>query len=201
MNNRWTREEESKLLKNVQSGGSYASMAPIFNRSENALEMRVKKIIYENMTNGKTPKNISELLNMNPDKVMQYYYSYKDHVSKENKQIGGNIGNIENNGQLNHFTQNTQYGHNTNNDHNSHNDHNIQTNQPTNNINKISHIDIQDDNSKNKLNKIEKLREQNEKLRLLLENYMLKKKLTEYIKNTGKNNNMLSGILDALLDK
>ena len=30
-------------------------MAGGFNRSENALEMRVKKIIYENITSGKTP--------------------------------------------------------------------------------------------------------------------------------------------------
>ena len=84
MNNRWTREEESNLLKNIQSGKTYAELAGGFNRSENALEMRVKKIIYENITSGKTPSKISELLNISSDKIMQYYYSYKEHLEKEN---------------------------------------------------------------------------------------------------------------------
>lgn len=171
MNNRWTKEEESKLLKNVQSGKTYTEMAGGFGRSENALEMRVKKIIYENITSGKTPSKISELLNIQSDKVMQYYYSYKEHIDRENKQNGGNteieynkIAKLEN---IN-VPQNTQ-------------------NMSSRQIGGTHHND-----------KLLKLREQNEKLKLLLENYILKDKLSKVMK-TDKN--IQNDILKALLDK
>lgn len=178
MNNRWTKEEESKLLKNIQSGITYSEMAGGFNRSENALEMRVKKIIYENITSGKTPSKISELLNIESDKIMQYYYSYKEHLERENKQNGGNSQNINNNTNIDIETNKISQLENINKPHN-----NIQSKQigGTNNNDKLS-----------------KLREQNEKLKLLLENYILKEKLSKIMK-TDKN--IQNDILKALLDK
>jgi len=172
MNNRWTKEEESKLLKNIQSGKTYTEMAGGFNRSENALEMRVKKIIYENIKSGKTPSKISELLNINSDKIMQYYYSYKEHLERENKQNGGTTGEIENN-----------------------------------KISKLENINIHHDIqnlSSRQIGgtphniKLLKLREQNEKLNLLLENYILKEKLSKIMKS---DKNIQNDILKALLDK
>ncbi len=160
MNNRWTREEESKLLKLVADGKSYTELAGGFNRSENALEMRVKKIIYENIAAGKTPSKISELMNIDADKVMQYYYSYKDHVSREN-----NIGNI-----------NTV-------------------------VNKMDNDNVQkggEVHQPEKSDKIDKLKLQNEKLKLLLENYVLKHRLSKVMKS---DKNIQNDILKALLDK
>jgi len=174
MNNRWTKEEESKLLKNIQSGKTYAEMIGGFNRSENALEMRVKKIIYENITAGKTPSKISELLNIHSDKVMKCYYSYKEHIERENKQIGGTIESDNNKIKK---LENINIP------------HNIQEiqNMSSNKLGGTQHND-----------KLLKLREQNEKLKLLLENYILKEKLSKVMK-TDKN--IQNDILKALLGK
>jgi DNA-binding CsgD family transcriptional regulator len=169
MNNRWTREEESNLLKNIQSGKTYAELAGGFNRSENALEMRVKKIIYENITSGKTPSKISELLNISSDKIMQYYYSYKEHLEKENLK-GGNAPNEKNSkiSQLENLIPKQNGG---------------------NNINNVGIINNSD--------KLLKLKEQNEKLKLLLENYFLKDKLSKVMKN---DKNIQNDILKALMN-
>ena len=93
MNNRWTIEEESKLLKLIASGKTYKELSGGFNRSENALELRIKKIIFENISNGKSADRVSSLLNMPKDKIMQYYYAYKDYINKQdnNNISGGNI--------------------------------------------------------------------------------------------------------------
>ena len=167
MNNRWSKEEESKLLKLIASGKTYIELAGGFNRSENALEMRVKKIIYENITAGKTPSKISELLNIQSDKVMQYYYSYKEHLERENS-----------NNKIS-----------TNDNKMSMLDNNIPIHNGGNN-----QIQIKTD----KADKIDKLRLQNEKLKLLLENYMLKHKLSKVMKS---DKNIQNDILKALLDK
>jgi hypothetical protein len=185
MNNRWTKEEESNLLKNIQAGKTYAELSGGFNRSENALEMRVKKIVYENITAGKTPSKISELLNMKSDKVMQYYYSYKEHLERETKQNGGNLPNDNN---IN-IIQNDK----------------IEKMDKIDKIDKISKLDINKNTQLNTQsntqyggNKLEKLKYQNEKMKLLIENYMLKHKLSKYMKTS---NNIQNDILKALLDK
>ena len=83
MTNRWTIQEESQLLKFIASGKTAKELAGGFNRSENALELRIKKIIYENISNNKSINKIAELLHMQKDIVMQHYYSYKDYVEKQ----------------------------------------------------------------------------------------------------------------------
>lgn len=177
MNNRWSKEEESKLLKLIASGKTYGELSGGFNRSENALEMRVKKIIYENMTGGKEPSKISELLNMKSDKVMQYYYSYKEHLERENKQ-----NTLEQDNKLVKL------------EHNNNMNNNINTNIQNGGISMpvIKNLNI------NNTDKIDKLRLQNEKLKLLLENYVLKNKLAKVMKS---DKNIQNDILKALLDK
>lgn len=160
MNNRWTLEEESKLLKLIASGKSYKEFSGGFNRSENALELRVKKIIYENISNKKSVSKISELLNMPSEKVMQYYYSYKDHLERESK-----IKNIEQSG-----------GNNTEKINISKFD----------NINKFDNNNKQEGGNNMSLNKIEKLELENKKIKLLLENYLLKQKLSKFLKSDNK---------------
>lgn len=161
MNNRWTFEEESKLLKLVASGKSYKELSGGFNRSENALELRVKKIIYENISNKKPVNKISELLNIPNEKVMQYYYSYKDHLERENK-----IKDIEQSGGNNTEKINTLR---------------------LDNINKLNNNKQTGGNNNNiSINKIEKLELENKKIKLLLENYLLKQKLSKFLKSDNK---------------
>ena len=196
MNNRWTFEEESKLLKLVSSGKTYKELSGGFNRSENALELRVKKIVYENISNNKSPEKISELLSIPKDKIMQYYYSYKDHLEREQKLVGGNVTAVSeksnsklDNGlskidNLSRLNQNPtkpvkpiEFNNNNNNN---------------NNNNKVGGSYTSD-----KLEKLEKLELQNKKMKLLLENHVLKHKLAKLFKSKDKT--MYNEAIKALL--
>jgi hypothetical protein len=168
MNSRWTLEEERKLLKLIASGKTCKELCGGFNRSENALELRLKKIIYDNINNKKPIDKISELLHMNKDIIMQHYYSYKDYVEKQ-QQRGGNISD------------------------NIINDTHISETK----INKLNNINL----SQNQMiggNKLQKLEEQNKKMKLILENYMLKHKITKLLKN--KDNGLYKDALNALIE-
>ena len=88
---RWTREEEINLVKNISGGVTFADLAIKHDRSENAIELRLKQIIYENVLSGKSIDSLSKTLNMNKDRVQQYYYAYKDFIEK--KTGGSKINN------------------------------------------------------------------------------------------------------------
>jgi len=81
---RWNKEEELMLIQNISNKKPLSDIAQIHNRSLNAIELRLKKIIYENICNGKTINNISLKLNLSEDKVRQYFYSYKEFIEKHN---------------------------------------------------------------------------------------------------------------------
>jgi len=85
MNTKWTLDEEKQLIKAIKHGKSFESLAKEFNRSENALELRIKKIIYDTISEKKSLKSIAKSLNFNEDKVKQYFYSYKDMMEKKGK--------------------------------------------------------------------------------------------------------------------
>jgi len=79
---RWTNEEELNLVKDISAGISLDMLAQKHNRSVSAIELRLKKIIYGNVSSGKTIQQISKLLKLPEDKVTQHYYSYKDFKEK-----------------------------------------------------------------------------------------------------------------------
>lgn len=82
-NSRWTQEEEMSLIKNISTGVSTELLAQQHERSVSAIELRLKKIIYENAKSGKSLATISKLLNTPLDKVTQYFYSYKEFKEKQ----------------------------------------------------------------------------------------------------------------------
>lgn len=92
---RWTKEEELKLIRSVSLGNNFDKIGIDHNRTSSDVELRLKKIIYENMSGGAKSDQIVKLLNMSPDKVNLYYYSYKD--LKEKQQSNQNIDRIETN--------------------------------------------------------------------------------------------------------
>ena len=188
MNNRWTFEEESKLLKLVSSGKTYKELSGGFNRSENALELRVKKIVYENISSNKSPEKISELLSMPKDKVMQYYYSYKDHIEREQKMAGGNISAKESE----KSQSRTETGLSKIDNLSRLNQNPIKSVKPIESNNKIGGSYTSD-----KLEKLEKLELQNKKMKLLLENHILKHKLAKLFKSKDKS--MYNEAIKALL--
>jgi hypothetical protein len=169
MNNRWTIEEESKLLKSISTGKTCKELCGGFNRSENALELRLKKIIFENISNGKPADRISTLLNMPKDKIMQYYYSYKDYVDKQqNKQSGGDINVSE---KINQTTKLEQ-------------------------INK--NMNINTNNISGGYDNLENLETQNKKMKLLIENYILKQKLSKILK--ARDNKLYKETIKTLIN-
>ena len=86
-NIKWTRQHELELVNTVAKGGSLESFSQLHNRSKTATELRLKKIIYENYIGGRSLESISKLLNIDFDKITQYYYSFKDFKEKQNKNI------------------------------------------------------------------------------------------------------------------
>ena len=79
---RWTREEELKLIKSISTGESLDILSIKHGRTSSAIELRLKKIIYENAIGGKSMENISKLLNIPEEKIRQYFYSYKEFNEK-----------------------------------------------------------------------------------------------------------------------
>ena len=79
---RWTQEQELELIKKISNGVSFEEIATKMERSESAIELRLKKIIYECVMGGKNFESLSKILNLSDDKLRQYFYSYKDFHEK-----------------------------------------------------------------------------------------------------------------------
>ena len=89
MNARWTINEEKQLINDIANSKSYDELASKYNRSANALELRIKKIVYDNIAAKRTPEMIGGQLNLPVDKVKQYFYSYKEMLEKRGKPVSG----------------------------------------------------------------------------------------------------------------
>ena len=79
---RWTQEEELLLIKSIAFGDSLDAIALTHNRTPSAIELRLKKIIYENASSGKSLDGIAKLLKLSEDKIRQYFYAYKEFKEK-----------------------------------------------------------------------------------------------------------------------
>lgn len=80
----WTRDEELKLIEKIYKSESINDIAIDMGRSTSAIELRLKKIIYENVSKGKNFETISKGINIDENLVAQYYYSYKEMLEKKN---------------------------------------------------------------------------------------------------------------------
>jgi hypothetical protein len=85
---RWSNNEELQFINSIKKGMTFEELSIKHNRSISALELRLKKIIYDNIVKGKSKSKISSLLNINITKLEQYYNSYVDFLkSKELKKL------------------------------------------------------------------------------------------------------------------
>ncbi len=89
---KWTKEEELDLIKDIANGLQIEHIAIKRNRSNSAIELRLKKIIYENVIAGRSLETMAKKLRLPEDKVRQYFYSYKDFKEKHS----GNLDDITN---------------------------------------------------------------------------------------------------------
>jgi hypothetical protein len=168
MNTRWTLDEEKMLIKTIKSGDSLEKLSKELDRSENALELRIKKIIYDNIAENKPISTLSRNLNMPADKIKQYFYSYKDMMDKKGK----TTVDIKEQNQIND-------------DKNKNKDDildNIQrhVNKDT---NRDKDKDRDKDRDKDKQKEISKIKIQNEKMETILKNIELKSELKKAIKS------------------
>jgi len=88
---KWTKDEEKKLLISLSAGKTLDKIAAEHSRSVNALELRLKKIVYDNITGGKTEASLSNILKIQQDKIKQYYYEYKSFLEKKSKSIDSQL--------------------------------------------------------------------------------------------------------------
>jgi hypothetical protein len=91
MKPKWTREEELNFLTGVKEGKSFDELGKIHERSPSGLHLRLKKIVYENIKNGKKVSGMAKMLNTPVDKVKQYYYDYKKFSERKVLQNGGSL--------------------------------------------------------------------------------------------------------------
>ena len=87
MSIRWNKEEEKNLLKDVSKGKSFNDLADKYNRSSNGLELRLKKIVYEFAIKNNSVSKMSKTLNLDENKLIEYYYNYKEFLEKNGKEI------------------------------------------------------------------------------------------------------------------
>ena len=87
MKSRWTKEEELEFIKGVADGKSMDELSQVHDRTSTALELRLKKIIYDNMSKGKNAEGLARNLHIHKDKVLQYYFSYIDFREKNGKEV------------------------------------------------------------------------------------------------------------------
>jgi hypothetical protein len=169
MNTRWTLDEEKLLIKSIKSGESLEKLAKELDRSENALELRVKKIIYDNIAENKPISTLSRNLNMSPDKIKQYFYSYKDMMDKKGKTTVDIKEDIHSN--------------NDKKDNDKKDNDNVLSNIQR-HVNKETEREMNKEREKHKdKNKeITKIKMQNEKMETILKNIELKTELKKAIK-------------------
>jgi len=84
---RWVKEEELRFIKGVASGKTFDELAITHNRTASALELRLKKIIYDNVSKGNEVSKLAKGLNLDKNKVTQYYYSYAEFREKNGKYV------------------------------------------------------------------------------------------------------------------
>lgn len=107
---KWTKEEELNLIDQTRTGVPMSQIATNINRTTNAVILRLKKIIYENITKNKKTKDLANILNLPVDKIEKYYTEYKqflyikddvnkpnslEKISRQNKIMRELIDNIE----------------------------------------------------------------------------------------------------------
>ena len=182
MNARWNINEEKQLINDIAQSKSYSELATKYNRSANALELRIKKIVYDNVTNNRTPEMIGGTLNLPVDKVKQYYYSYKEMLEKRGKPVSNiDFKNINVN------DNNIPVG-----------NKNIKNNLTGGDV-KNNNVKLIGGNVKNKDDRLINIVDQNETFKEIINNVKMRRKLRKLLK-TGKLSPEMKDILKNILE-
>jgi len=185
----WNKDEELTFLKELTGGKSMEDISKLHNRSQSALDLRLKKIIFDNITAGKTEEGLGKMFNMAPDKIKQYYYEYKGFLEKKGKlektvnEINVNVGgstSLEpvvkeqpkkpNEPVIKNPTFNAAM-------------ENIKTNNIVLNGGKQNELSNKPKNMLSKVSRLNKIEKENQVMKSMLDNISLKKRINKLIKD------------------
>jgi pentapeptide MXKDX repeat protein len=129
INKNWSRNEELEFIKELAQGEHINKIALKHSRTATSLDLRLKRIIYENVMAGKKIEHIAKTLKIQPETVRKYFYSYSTYRNKY-KDIS-TLDNIDpllihNNMQQNNMQQNNMQHNNM--EHNNMQHNNMQHN-------------------------------------------------------------------------
>ncbi len=202
MNKPWSETEEIELIKLVKAGISSDEIAMKFGRSSSAIDLRIKKIIYDNIEKGISVLNLAKFLNLTSDKILGYYHSFKqrkafeDNKEKSVKQYTPiqNLANTPIKGELSQNKSNKS----------ERSDKKEIMPIFQNMVSQKSEPKSENLNNKPGYEDIllrgidfNKMKMQNDMMKIMLENVVLKKKIKKYIKS-GKFNSSMTFILEKI---
>lgn len=192
MNSRWSIEEEKMLINDVKNNKSFQELALKYNRSPNALELRIKKIVYDNIAANKPPAMIGGHLNLPQDKIMQYYYAYKEMLEKRGKINNENLngGNGDNGNSVIQVNKEAKPVKQVNQDN---------RNNQVKRITQIKQIKQSGGDNKDE-NKLDNIKQQNEVFDEILKNVKSRHKLLKLLKDNKLDTNMKLLLKDILKD-
>jgi DNA primase len=88
-NNKWTLDEEKKLVLKLRGGYQMKTIAEESGRSYGAIKERLKKIIFENIkdiNNQNEVEKVSRSLNLDKELIGKYYYDYEKRLQPKQEQ-------------------------------------------------------------------------------------------------------------------
>lgn len=86
MPDKWNISEEKQLIKEIANDKKIEYIAKKHNRSVNAINLRIKKIIYDNINNDYNEtkeKKLASLFKLPKETIKKYYYEYKGFIEKK----------------------------------------------------------------------------------------------------------------------
>jgi len=89
MTGTWTREDEISFIKDISQGLSIEQLTSNYNKNVFALDLKLKKIIHENIQAGISMDVITKALNLSQEKVLEHDANYVQY-EKLSKNIIGN---------------------------------------------------------------------------------------------------------------
>lgn len=83
----WSDSEEKVLIELIQNKNSINIIGKKMNREPRLIEIRLQKIIYENVIyNGQNVKFVSSFLNLSEEEVSNHILSYKEYKKRHEKE-------------------------------------------------------------------------------------------------------------------
>jgi hypothetical protein len=159
MPDKWDKKEEEKLIKEISKGIDIKEIAEKHGRSYNAVELRMKKIIYDNLIenyNENKEKKIAKIFKMPVEMIRKYYNDYKIFLEQKQEKKEENQEKKDKNNK-----------------------------------------DNKDNKDNNKIKKIEIIKEQNDKMRTIIDNIKLREEM-EIIMKKKKNKKIAENISKIL---